>query len=103
MKKFLLMLLFVSCQQEDKKLGACVTYFTSATKVNCSNALQNISRKQWCQNVKSINDCQDVESCFVDNYALYNRFFGVDSSCASEAYLFGCGDGVFSIDNDNCP
>lgn len=47
--------------------------------------------------------CTDVESCFVDDYALFNRFDGSNVTCQDEAYLYGCGEGIFSTTKENCP
>lgn len=103
MKKLLfLLVLLTACTSEIIKPHACVTYYTSAQKAACSSQLSMIERKTWCQNIQSIESCQDNESCFVDQYYLFNRFNG-SGSCQDQAFNYGCGDSIFAADKDNCP
>jgi hypothetical protein len=107
MKKTILSLtlFFVACvQMPPEKKGVCITRRTTATKTQCAGAaLRSAQTIVYCQNDKTDAECLDVESCFAENFILFNRTMYADNTCAQAAFTYGCGDGIFSAGKENCP
>jgi len=106
MKKtiFTLCLALGACVQytEPATIKSCVTFYTRASQTDCTGDLAISEEKEYCENVKSAAQCQDVKSCFAGDYALFNRFEG-SADCVKKAYTKGCGDGVFVAADAVCP
>ena len=94
----------VACVQyaEPATIKSCVTFYTRATQAGCAGDLTISEEKEYCENIKSVEQCQDVKSCFAGDYAAFNRFEG-SADCAKKAYTKGCGDGVFVAADAACP